>query len=221
MFSLAYNIMKYPAIKDLIFTVVILLFVLAVKTPYLSMILAAIVVIIYASINEKRFISAGFKRPVSWLTSFIQSLFLATVIGLIVIYFIQPAIDYITQSPVDLTIFNPLVGNPQLLLHYIMIGWIVGGVSEELVFRGFLLNKIINYIPGNSGIALAILLTSSLFGFLHNYQGISGQLTTGIVGAMLAAIYFLSGKRLVLTILTHGMINTISFLIIFFDLHPN
>jgi uncharacterized protein len=205
-------------LKDLLFLVTILVCLLVIKVPFLNIILPAIVVIIYATTNEKRFKSIGLKRPVSWFSSFIQALLLAIVIVLTVMYFIRPAIEYLTQTPINLSIFNSLIGNIRLLLSYIAIGWVIGGICEELIFRGYLLNRITTYLPGKVGIVVSILITSSIFGFLHGYQGISGQLITGILGAILASIYFISGRRLLLTIFTHGLIDTITFILIYFEL---
>ncbi|WP_436516917.1 CPBP family intramembrane glutamic endopeptidase [Ekhidna sp. To15] len=210
--------MKNPRIKDLIFVAAILGCITFISMPFVNMIAAAIVVIIYATVNKEQFSSIGFSKPASWLASFVQSIFLAVVIVALVMYIIRPTIEYLTHETIDLTIYSPLVGNPQLLMRYLLIGWVIGGICEELIFRGFFLERITHYISGGLGTVIAIILTSTLFGYLHSYQGISGQLTTGIIGAILGTIYFLSGRRVLLTILTHGMINTICFSLIYFDM---
>lgn len=210
--------MKNPRIKDLIFVAAILACVTIISLPFVKMIVSAIVVIIYATLNKEQFSSIGFSQPASWLASLVQSIFLAVVIVALVMYIIGPAVEYLTNETIDLTVYSPLVGNPQLFMRYLVIGWVIGGICEELVFRGFLLERIAHYIPGKWGVVMAILLTSTLFGYLHSYQGLSGQLTTGIIGAMLGTIYLVSGRHLLLAILTHGMVNTISFSMAYFEI---
>ena len=211
--------MKNPRVQDLVFTVAILACITFISVPYASMLASAVVVIIYATMNKEQFSSIGFSKPASWLASLVQSIVLAAIIVVLVMYIVRPAVEFLTHDPIDSSIFRPLVGNPQLLIQFLVIGWVIGGICEEIIFRGFFLERISSYISGRAGILVAIALTSTLFGFLHSYQGISGQLTTGIVGAMLGAIYFASGRRVLLTIFTHGMINTISFSMIYLGVY--
>lgn len=210
--------MKRPIIKDLLFTIAMVASMLFVRIPYLGVILAASLVIIYALSSKDRFKAIGFDKTKSWIVAFVQSLILAAVILALSHFVIRPFVEHITGTRLNANVFRPLVGNTQLLALYISIGWIVGGISEELIFRGFLLKRIITYIPGEFGVVFAIILTSALFGFLHDYQGPAGQLQTGIIGAILASIYFASGKQMALTMFTHGMINTLAFSSIYFDL---
>ena len=150
------------------------------------------------------------------MLALLQSLLLACVIVALTFFIITPLVEYLTGNSIDASLFRPLQGNFELFLNYLAIGWIVGGISEEIVFRGFLLNRITSYIPNETGVVYAIVITSALFGFMHGYQGIAGQIQTGIIGALLATIYYVCGKRLTIAILTHGLVNTISFSLIYF-----
>lgn len=70
---------------------------------------------------------------------------------------------------------------------------VTAGICEEFLFRGFLL-----YFIGRSLPAVplwgALVITSLVFGFAHWYQGRSGVLTTGLVGAGLGIIYYATGS---------------------------
>ncbi|WP_462248709.1 lysostaphin resistance A-like protein [Ekhidna sp.] len=208
--------MKRQPIIDLLFTAGILSVMLFLSTPFVKVILAALISIIYAITNKDRFKSIGFNKPGSWMLALLQSLLLACVIVALTFFIITPLVEYLTDNSIDASLFKPLQGNLDLFLNYLAIGWIVGGISEEIIFRGFLLNRITTYIPNETGVVYAIVITSTLFGFMHGYQGIAGQLQTGIIGALLATIYYVSGKRLTIAILTHGLVNTISFSLIYF-----
>ncbi len=69
------------------------------------------------------------------------------------------------------------------------------GISEELVYRGFLMYYLSANIP-HVNVLEKVLLTSIIFGFGHLYQGWKGVLSTGIGGIVFALFYVLSGSLL-------------------------
>lgn len=70
------------------------------------------------------------------------------------------------------------------------------GISEELVFRGFLFWYLALWFPHIHSLECA-LLTSLIFGMGHLYQGWKGILATGLVGLVFAGLYLLTGNLLV------------------------
>jgi membrane protease YdiL (CAAX protease family) len=79
------------------------------------------------------------------------------------------------------------------------------GVSEEILFRGFLLYYLATVAP-SMNLVLKVLLVSVVFGVGHIYQGWRGVLSTGIVGAFMAIVYVLTGSLLV-PIVLHAVID--------------
>jgi len=67
------------------------------------------------------------------------------------------------------------------------------GISEELLFRGFLLYYLAIYVP-RFNTPERVLLAGLSFGFAHLYQGKRGIVGTSILGVLLAAFYLLSGS---------------------------
>lgn len=67
------------------------------------------------------------------------------------------------------------------------------GVSEELLFRGFLLYYLARYLPDLNGWP-AILIASAAFGFAHLFQGWRGMLATGALGAIFGLLYAVTGS---------------------------
>jgi membrane protease YdiL (CAAX protease family) len=65
------------------------------------------------------------------------------------------------------------------------------------------------------GRVLAISITSFLFGLAHISQGLPGLVDNIFMGAVMAILYFMSQRNLWLPILTHGIIDTIGFTLIF------
>ncbi len=80
---------------------------------------------------------------------------------------------------------------------------IAAGVAEELVFRLFL-PLLIVLISGNAIVAFGIAV--GLFGAMHRYQGWAGVIATTVVGALMAAIYLMTGS-LWLAMAMHALID--------------
>lgn len=76
------------------------------------------------------------------------------------------------------------------------------GVSEELLFRGFLLYYFTVYLPSMNTLE-KVFLTSLVFGLGHAYQGWRGILGTGIAGLIFAGLYLLTGS-LLLPVVIHA-----------------
>ncbi len=79
------------------------------------------------------------------------------------------------------------------------------GVSEELVFRGFLLYYLSVYLPPLNTLERA-LLTSLVFGLAHLYQGWRAIIGTGILGMAFAGLYLMTAS-LLLPIVIHAAVD--------------
>jgi membrane protease YdiL (CAAX protease family) len=87
---------------------------------------------------------------------------------------------------------------------------------EEIIFRGYVMGEIAELIGASeAALAVNVILSSVLFGLAHWYQGKSGALSTGIIGAVLGILFIASGFSLWLPILTHGFIDTIGLFLIY------
>ncbi|MCP8891779.1 CPBP family intramembrane glutamic endopeptidase [Sphingomonas faeni] len=80
---------------------------------------------------------------------------------------------------------------------------IAAGISEELAFRLFL-PLLVALVSGNAFVAFGVAI--ALFGAMHLYQGRAGVIATTLVGALMAAIYLMSGE-LWLAMLLHALID--------------
>ena len=69
------------------------------------------------------------------------------------------------------------------------------GFSEELLFRGFLMDYLNQNFAGLDSWAL-VLITSAVFGFAHLYQGWRGTMLTGVLGCVFGLLYTFSGSLL-------------------------
>lgn len=124
-----------------------------------------------------------------------------------------PEATSIDQSNLDAMSnrFINVPGNFVVYFFWIVVAWVIGGFTEELLFRGFLINrfeKVLIKIP--FAIAIAIVLQALIFGQQHMYyQGWVGFAATGVIGLLSGVIYVFSRRRLLPLVISHGLANSL------------
>ncbi len=95
------------------------------------------------------------------------------------------------------------------LSHFLFLA-IAAGIGEEIIFRGYLIHYLL-YWTGNTpyGIAVACIFSSSLFAFLHGYQGYRSMIKIFFLALIFSAIFVLS-QSLVIVIVIHAVIDMLS-----------
>jgi membrane protease YdiL (CAAX protease family) len=163
-------------------------------------------------------VSLGFFPPDNWRMVILWSILFGTAIQFLSTLILEPFSDKITKSTTDHSSFDGLRGNLGYFLLILVSVWVVVVFLEEIIFRGYMMGEIARLI-GTSKAALAVnvILSSVLFGLAHWYQGRSGALSTGIIGALLGILFITSGFNLWLPILTHGFIDTIGLFLVYLN----
>lgn len=164
----------------------------------------------------------GLRRPdswgktLAWTVAVIVTVFLMA--GALVNAVLLPALGL--KQP-DFSIFNDLPGNLGLLLFWLTVSWSSGGFIEEMLARGFLLNRFRDLFHKSAyAYPLAVVAQAILFGLAHSYQGLSGFITTGVAGLVMG-IYYLVGKRsLWPLILAHGTVDSIGIVAVYLGAVP-
>jgi len=146
----------------------------------------------------------GITKP-EWGRTVIKSLVYTLVIIILIDVIITPAIELMTE-PLDYSGFDWLRGNLVGLILFTLFMWIIAAIGEELFYRGYGIKRLA-HILGNTDISwvIAALISSVLFGVVHWYQGISGVLSTGLVGLILAYAFIRNRDNLILCIIIHGI----------------
>ena len=112
-------------------------------------------------------------------------------------------------------IFNIKGDLPKYLIG-LLLSWIIAAFLEEIVFRGYLINRFIDLIGVSVWKKIIIVLVTGIgFGLVHSYQGINGAISAGFIGVFQAITYFLCGKKLTIPIIAHGVFDTIEFTLLF------
>lgn len=110
---------------------------------------------------------------------------------------VQVILDFVTASPLS------------LVLWVVFIAWFAAGLGEELLWRGFLFDRL-NRLSGIDGrLWLALLIQAVLFGLPHLYQGMGGVLITGVVGLFLGWLRIRSGWNLWACVIAHMAVDTV------------
>ncbi len=79
---------------------------------------------------------------------------------------------------------------------------ITAGIVEELVYRGFVIWYLAQYMP----IWVAVGVSSAAFGIAHSYLGRSGMLRAGLAGLAFGVLYVVTGS-IWLPIIAHALID--------------
>lgn len=171
-------------------------------------------------LRNMRWRDVGLRHPDRWLPTIGLALLIGVGYQVVDIFVFSPVLERLTGEAIDLSLFGDLQGNLLLLILFLAVSWTEAAFVEEMFFQGYLFNRITD-LAGTQriGILIALMGTSLVFGAAHAYQGISGVVDTALAGLVLGLLYLYAGRNLWLPILTHGVIDTVGFLIIYFGLY--
>ena len=163
----------------------------------------------------------GLGKPASWLkTAFLG---VGAWIGAVVVFVAVQTIAIglltalgLAPSEIDQSRFNPIEGNLPLFILMVILAWTTIAFGEELFYRAFLITRLVDYTTIGQG--LAILISGIIFGVVHFAEGPVGILSNGAFGILFGWIYVRSGRNLWITIIGHGLINTMRFTLLYFGL---
>lgn len=189
-------------------------------TGYFQIIFAALILLIASAIEYRKelFSALGFHRKKINLKSlFIYAPLLAIAIFLFYGYVMIPSVTYLTGEPMDFSVFEQYKGNLSASLNLLFFIWISAAFGEEIVFRGYLMRQFTKFFgSGKISLVINIILFGFLFGLIHAYQGISGQILSGIIGMLLALIFHIRKNDLWFNIVLHGCFDTVAVVYIYY-----
>jgi uncharacterized protein len=190
-----------------------LLILLILPLPFLHLnviyVISALVIMILAKyLRKEKWSSYGF-LPVK-MKFIIISVIIGVVFGYADNYVIEPLVTKLIGVEPDLSTFENVKGNVAGLITLLAIGWIVGGFFEEFFFRGYLFNRIRTLVTNPLLFKIvAITLTSVVFAFAHNYQGLGGIVGTFYFAVIMGLLYFYFGKNVWYLVIIHGLFDTV------------
>jgi len=122
----------------------------------------------------------------------------------------QPLVVRALGAPPDLQQFSSLAGDAPRAALLLLFVWTFAAFGEELVWRGYLLNRVLGLVGRcRAPYTLSLLIVSALFGLAHLHQGLPGVVIESVGGLILGAAYLGCDRNLAVPIAVHGVVDTI------------
>jgi membrane protease YdiL (CAAX protease family) len=129
-------------------------------------------------------------------------------------HFAAAALTRLGAPPLDTALIIDQVtsGPGALILWIVAVAWFAAGFGEEVLWRGFLMDRLMR-LKGLSGrIWPVILLQALAFALPHGWQSWTGIVVTGVVGILFGWLRTKTEWNLWPLIIAHAAVDTISML---------
>ncbi len=84
--------------------------------------------------------------------------------------------------------------------------WTLGAFGEEMVYRGYLMNRVAQLLNRTRFAWIVSLIAVHVgFGLAHADQGLTAMIDEGLMGLLLGLIYLRTGRNLAVPIIAHGI----------------
>lgn len=158
----------------------------------------------------------GLGRPASWSRTLLISIAAGAACTLFIDVLGDPLFARITGQPIDNSSYGDFEGNLTNVLIFLGVSWTLAAFGEELVYRGYWMNRVADLFNGSRvGWVVAALVVCTIFGIAHFVQGLNGMISSTLAGLAYAVMYFATGRNLWAAIITHGMSNTFTLLLLY------
>jgi membrane protease YdiL (CAAX protease family) len=172
-------------------------------------------------VRKLRWRDVGLKRFRNWKTTIALGIAAGVLLESFELLVSQPLLVRFLHKQPDLEVFRDLNGNLKMTLIFIALAWTLAAFGEELVYRGYLMNRVADIFNRTRPAWIISLIIVHLgFGLAHAYQGITGIIDEGLSGLLLGLIYLRTGSNLSVPIIAHGLADTIDFWLIFLGKYP-
>lgn len=163
----------------------------------------------------------GMQRPTSWLRTSAIAIAIGVAYQFVSMWIVVPVLNQITNEPLDLSQFDSLRGNVVVLFVLLAVSWTLAAFGEEMVYRGYALNRTSDMFQNSrAGLVIGAVVSSALFALGHAYQGVTGVVETFIFACVMAFVYLANQRNLWIVIIAHGMYDTVAFIMIYLGLYP-
>lgn len=158
----------------------------------------------------------GFCRPQSWS----KTVLTAIGAGGIIVLFARVILPFVSRVAGERYEPNGLYSLEGDLPTYLMLlfgTWPLGAVMEEMVYRGYFLNRLADLLGrGNWGWGISLVLSALIFSWTHGVYSFWFLSMTFLHGLFLGGLYFLGRKNLWSPIIAHGTGITVNITLAFF-----
>lgn len=112
--------------------------------------------------------------------------------------------------PPDLTRYASIHGNFSLFVVTALGAMVTGGFMEEVIYRGFMIDRLKRLLGGGRrGLVAAALLCGVPFGLIHFQWGVGGIFLTTVMGSLLGAMFLATRGNLWPLVAAHATMDFI------------
>jgi hypothetical protein len=114
------------------------------------------------------------------------------------------------SAAADMSGYSYLQGNLPMLLLALAAVYVVSSFGEEVVYRGFLMNRLTELTTGyRAAWTMAVVISAVVFGLAHFGWGFVGVVQTTLMGLALAISYLVVKRNLWVLVLAHAYIDSL------------
>jgi membrane protease YdiL (CAAX protease family) len=163
----------------------------------------------------------GFTRPRKWEIAIAVGVLCGIFIEGFELFVSQPLlVRWLGKMP-DLSDFTVVRGNLKLTMLYLLLTWTLAAFGEELVYRGYLMNRVAGaFHSTRAAWACSLVVISVVFGCSHIGLGTTGMMENVWDGLLLGALYLACGRKLAVPIVAHGVTDTVDVLLMYWGKYP-
>jgi membrane protease YdiL (CAAX protease family) len=177
--------------------------------------LSAVLVIAWAFASRTPLADIGLVRPRSWL----GGLVFGTVFGVAFKVLMKAVVMPLLGAPPVNEAYHYLAGNPALVPQMLFSFIIAAGFGEEVLFRGFLFERLGSLIGKGAPMkAVIVLLGAVLFGLAHySVQGLPGMEQAMITGFVFGSWFAITGSLYTIMV-AHAAFDLAAYAMIYWNL---
>jgi membrane protease YdiL (CAAX protease family) len=187
--------------------------IIVLATIYIEL-LPPVLVLLWAWAAKVPREEIGFAKPRSWAVTITGGLVVGVLLKLILKALLLPLLGAPTINPA----FHYIVGNPAALAKMVVAVILLAGFGEEIVYRGYLFERLRRILGNGTGATAAIVaITTAIFALAHlATQGVPSAENAAFGGLAFALMYVFTGS-LWLSIIAHASFDLAAIVIIYFD----
>jgi membrane protease YdiL (CAAX protease family)/predicted enzyme related to lactoylglutathione lyase len=157
----------------------------------------------------------GLRKQGPWRDTIFSGLITGVAFTLVAMFIILPLSSYLAHITPNLRIWAPHArGDFLLFVGNLITIWSSQAVAEELIFRGYLLNRLGDLCGRDArGWILASFVQAAICGLSYLNGGFVAVMATSLLGLVLSLLYFLTRQHLWPCIIAHGVVGTLFLLL--------
>ena len=149
-----------------------------------------------------------------------KSILIGSLVAVVTLAFMQliffPALEYVaTFEEKEVGLYDFIRESRWQYYFLVLMGWLIGGLYEEIVFHGFIFTRLEKMIKGKYAIHASFIVTALIFGFYHFQLGALGLINALLVGSVYLALFLFFKRNLWYSIICHGVYNTMVMTLIY------